>query len=80
LRPGWLDARRAITLAQLPAMGPSNENNALCSFRSRCRMRIDGQCNLTPPPLKKLPSGAEILCHHSAAELSRMQATGTVAA
>ncbi|AXF06435.1 ABC transporter ATP-binding protein [Paraburkholderia hospita] len=80
LQPGWLDARRALTLAQLPAMGPSSEDNALCSFRSRCRMRIDGQCNLTPPPLKKLPSGAEILCHHSAAELSRMQTTVTVAA
>ncbi|MBB5504772.1 ABC transporter ATP-binding protein [Paraburkholderia atlantica] len=80
LQPGWLDARRALTLAQLPAMGPSSENNELCSFRSRCRMRIDGQCNLTPPPLKKLPSGAEILCHHSAAELSRMQTTRTVAA
>jgi peptide/nickel transport system ATP-binding protein len=80
LQPGWLDARRALTLAQLPAMGPSSENNELCSFRSRCRMRIDGQCNVTPPPLKKLPSGAEILCHHSAEELSRMQTTGTVAA
>jgi len=43
-------------------------------------MRIDGKCNVTPPPLKRLPSGAEILCHHSAEELSRMQSTGTVAA
>jgi peptide/nickel transport system ATP-binding protein len=58
-------------------MGPSSDSGELCSFRARCRMRIDGKCNITPPPLKRLPSGAEILCHHSAADLSRMQTTGT---
>jgi len=45
----------------------------LCSFRARCPVRIDGKCNVTPPSLKKLPSGAEILCHHPAAELNRLQ-------
>jgi peptide/nickel transport system ATP-binding protein len=78
LRPGWLDARRAFTLAQLPAMGPSSDDGELCSFRARCPVRIDGKCNITPPPLKRLPSGAEILCHHSAAELSGMQTTETL--
>jgi peptide/nickel transport system ATP-binding protein len=45
----------------------------LCAFRARCPVRIDGMCNMTPPSLKKLPSGAEILCHHPAAELNRLQ-------
>ena len=80
LRPGWLDARRAIALAALPAMGRERRRAELCSFRARCPVRIDGKCNVTPPSLKKLPSGAEILCHHSAAELSRMQTAGDGAA
>jgi peptide/nickel transport system ATP-binding protein len=42
-------------------------------------VRIDGKCNVTPPLMKKLPSGAEILCHHSAADLNRMQTADPVA-
>jgi peptide/nickel transport system ATP-binding protein len=30
--------------------------------------------------MKKLPSGAEIRCHHTAADLTRMQTADTVAA
>ncbi|AXL50164.1 ABC transporter [Paraburkholderia caffeinilytica] len=73
LKPGWLDARRAVGCAELPAMGESADMPELCSFRARCPVRIDGKCNMTPPSLKKLPSGAEILCHHPAAELNRLQ-------
>jgi peptide/nickel transport system ATP-binding protein len=73
LKPGWLDARREIGVAALPAMGPSADVAELCSFRARCPVRIDGKCNMTPPSLKTLPSGAEILCHHPAAELNRLQ-------
>ncbi|WP_233805235.1 ABC transporter ATP-binding protein [Paraburkholderia sp. HP33-1] len=73
LKPGWLDARRGMVATILPAMGESADVAELCSFRARCPVRIDGKCNLTPPSLKKLPSGAEILCHHPAAELSRLQ-------
>ncbi len=80
LQPGWLDARREIGETVLPAMGPSEDIAELCSFRGRCGVRIDGMCNATPPSMKKLPSGAEILCHHSLAELNRMQTTETVAA
>ncbi len=80
LRPGWLDARRHVAACALPAMGESAEVPELCSFRSRCPVRIDGRCNMTPPSLKKLPSGAEILCHHSAAELSRLQTLETIPA
>ncbi|MFM0238928.1 ABC transporter ATP-binding protein [Paraburkholderia phytofirmans] len=73
LKPGWLDARRDIVATALPAMGESADIAELCSFRARCPVRIDGKCNVTPPSLKKLPSGAEILCHHPAAELNRLQ-------
>src|SRR5476651_1373274 len=73
LKPGWLDARRLIGSAALPQMGESADIAELCSFRARCPVRIDGKCNATPPAMKKLPSGAEILCHHSTAELSRLQ-------
>ncbi|MFM0190472.1 ABC transporter ATP-binding protein [Paraburkholderia nemoris] len=73
LKPGWLDARREIGCATLPAMGESADIPELCAFRVRCPVRIDGMCNMTPPSLKKLPSGAEILCHHPAAELNRLQ-------
>ncbi|TAL92996.1 MAG: ABC transporter ATP-binding protein [Paraburkholderia sp.] len=73
LKPGWLDARREIGCAALPPMGESANVPELCSFRARCPVRIDGMCNMTPPVMKKLPSGAEILCHHPAAELNRLQ-------
>lgn len=80
LQPGWLDARREIASAVLPPMGASSGVGELCSFRARCPVRIDGKCNVTPPLMKKLPSGAEILCHHSAADLNRMQTADPVAA
>jgi peptide/nickel transport system ATP-binding protein len=73
LKPGWLDARREIVATALPAMGESADIAELCSFRARCPVRIDGKCNVTPPSVKRLPSGAEILCHHPAAELNRLQ-------
>jgi peptide/nickel transport system ATP-binding protein len=73
LQPGWLDSRRAMTGAALPALGPSSDARELCPFRARCTVRIDGTCNVTPPAMKTLPSGAQILCHHPAAELERLQ-------
>jgi peptide/nickel transport system ATP-binding protein len=80
LRPGWLDSRRALTSGALPSMSSAGDSNQLCSFRSRCPARIDGKCNVTPPTMKKLPTGAEIRCHHSAEELVRMQTSDTVSA
>ncbi|MGH8782985.1 ABC transporter ATP-binding protein [Paraburkholderia sp.] len=76
LRPGWLDARHVQAGAALPPLGASADGSGadeLCRFRARCPVRIDGKCNVTPPSAKRLPSGAEILCHHPAAELSRLQ-------
>jgi peptide/nickel transport system ATP-binding protein len=80
LKPGWLDARRIIGSAALPEMGASADIAELCSFRARCPVRIDGKCNATPPSMKMLPSGAQILCHHSTAELSRLQTIDVVEA
>ena len=77
LRPGWLDSRRAVASTALPPMAASttqaNQAGDLCGFRARCPVRIDGKCNVTAPSVKKLSSGAEILCHHSEAELARIQ-------
>ncbi|WP_133647340.1 ABC transporter ATP-binding protein [Paraburkholderia flava] len=79
LRPGWLDARHAQASAALPPLGAETDTglvghtDELCRFRARCPVRIDGKCNVVPPSAKTLPSGAEILCHHPAAELSRLQ-------
>jgi peptide/nickel transport system ATP-binding protein len=82
LRPGWLDLRRAVAGTALPPMAAStaqaNQAGDLCSFRARCPVRIDGKCNVTAPSLKKLSSGAEILCHHSEAELTRIQTVEAV--
>ncbi|SEJ59124.1 peptide/nickel transport system ATP-binding protein [Paraburkholderia diazotrophica] len=80
LRPGWLDSRRAMALAALPALGAESDAHELCCFRSRCAARIDGKCNVSPPARKTLPSGAQILCHHSADDLARMQSMETVTA
>ncbi|WP_028206457.1 ABC transporter ATP-binding protein [Paraburkholderia nodosa] len=80
LHPGWLDSRRTLTGAALPSMGPASDSTELCSFRARCPVRIDGKCNVTPPSARKLPSGAIILCHRSAAELELAQKADPVTA
>jgi len=73
LRPGWLDARCAQAGAKLPTIGPAAPIPELCSFLSRCPVRIDGLCNRTPPAEKSLASGTRILCHHALADLEQMQ-------
>ncbi|MCY0389262.1 ABC transporter ATP-binding protein [Robbsia sp. Bb-Pol-6] len=80
LRTGWLDAHTEIRSAALPPLGASTDIPELCTFRARCPVRIDGTCNVTPPSIKKLGSGAEILCHHSTAELLRLQTREAVSA
>ena len=67
LRTGWLDSvgptREAVPAASLAA----------CSFFPRCAVRIPGRCDTTPPPLRPLSKGAEILCHHDEASLRAVQ-------
>ncbi len=60
LDPLWLDTKHegheqtAVRIAQ---------NDALCRFRNRCSVSIQGQCDSLPPPQHKLPEGKRILCH-----------------
>ncbi|PMS16707.1 ABC transporter [Trinickia dabaoshanensis] len=73
LERGWLDAHRNIGSCALPPLSADSGSGRLCSFRARCSVRVDGKCNAVPPPLRTLPSGAQILCHRSADELQTLQ-------
>jgi peptide/nickel transport system ATP-binding protein len=74
LRAGWLDEASERCHRELTPIGPSNDSPELCTFVSRCSMRIDGVCNRTTPTLRTLENGAQVLCHRSEAELIRFQA------
>jgi peptide/nickel transport system ATP-binding protein len=74
LRAGWLDEASERCHRELAPIGASNDNPELCTFVSRCSMRIDGVCNKTTPSLRTLENGAQVLCHRSEAELIRFQA------
>ena len=67
LRTDWLDG-----LAQTPDAAPAADV-AACSFYPRCAVRIDPLCVTTPPPLRPLSKGADILCHHDEAALLALQ-------
>ena len=73
LKRGWLDAHRHVGAGALPPISVDSGGGELCSFRSRCSARVDGKCNAVAPPLRTLPSGAQILCHRSADELKALQ-------
>jgi peptide/nickel transport system ATP-binding protein len=73
LERGWLDAHRSVGACALPPLSADSDSARLCSFRTRCSARVDGKCNAAPPPLRTLPSGAQILCHRSAQELQTLQ-------
>ena len=76
LRIGWLDevsTRVAKLLPPLLTKFAAADTPGLCPFLNRCPVRIDGLCNATPPPRRKLADEKEILCHHTGEELLRMQ-------
>jgi peptide/nickel transport system ATP-binding protein len=82
LEQGWLDGVCARGTKQLPALSPTNAgrgsvpaagSGALCTFLSRCSLRIDGTCTHQPPPRQQLANGGEILCHHAPAALEQLQ-------
>jgi peptide/nickel transport system ATP-binding protein len=71
LRPGWLEATGSA--GPLPPIGPLAEDvRELCSFLPRCPVRIDGVCNIVPPPRHALAKGNEVLCHHQDEALLRL--------
>jgi peptide/nickel transport system ATP-binding protein len=82
LEQGWLDGVCARGARQLPALSrpngassaiPATGSGALCTFLSRCSLRIDGTCTHQPPPRQQLANGGEILCHHAPAALEQLQ-------
>jgi peptide/nickel transport system ATP-binding protein len=63
LRRGWLEQVSAPR--PLPTIGAMSNEPGLCTFVNRCPLRMDGVCNVTPPPHR----AKSILCHHDVAEL-----------
>ncbi|AXA53755.1 ABC transporter ATP-binding protein [Pseudomonas thivervalensis] len=82
LRQGWLETCGATTCQTLPPMGPKTNVPGLCTFLSRCPVRVDGLCNCVAPERRIIVGGSEILCHHDSAELLKTQQSNnlTVAA
>lgn len=72
LRQGWLE-NCGTTCGALPPIGAKANEPELCTFLSRCPVRIDGLCNRTAPNRRTLSGGSEILCHHDSAELLKTQ-------
>ena len=69
LRTGWLDGIGAASQATAPAEWRRLPDRSSCAFFSRCAVHMDGVCDRTPPPLRQLAKGSEILCHRTEAEL-----------
>ncbi|KVH66801.1 ABC transporter ATP-binding protein [Burkholderia cepacia] len=79
LRAGWLDDAAERCHRPLVPIGERADDGELCPFLSRCAMRVDGVCNRTPPVLRKLDNGAQVLCHRNEEDLARFQAEPTQA-
>jgi peptide/nickel transport system ATP-binding protein len=73
LRTGWLDGLPARLAIEAPAPGADKPPPGLCTFLDRCPVRIAGLCDREAPPRRTLGAGKEILCHHTSAELERLQ-------
>jgi peptide/nickel transport system ATP-binding protein len=71
MRAGWLEESGAGR--PLPLIGAPAEEPDLCRFLPRCPARIDGLCNLAPPPRHRLAKGNSILCHHGEETLTQVQ-------
>jgi peptide/nickel transport system ATP-binding protein len=73
LRTGWLDGLRKkggeMGLGSAAILARADR----CPFFSRCPSRIEGLCDTTMPPVRRLAKGTDILCHQSEAELIRLQ-------
>jgi len=73
LRRGWLEEVEGRTPAALPPLSSAGHAPETCGFLDRCALRMDGVCNLLPPPRRELDDGGSILCHHSAVMLRALQ-------
>ena len=75
MRRGWLEETATATAP--PPVQPSASAAGLCSFLARCPVRVDGLCNLIPPPRTRLGEDHEDLCHLGDETLRRLQAPAT---
>ncbi|WP_213303160.1 ABC transporter ATP-binding protein [Paraburkholderia sacchari] len=73
LRSGWLEEASVRCHQTLVPIGAAAGHTELCTFLTRCPMRIDGVCNRTSPVLRTLANGAQVLCHRSEEELAHYQ-------
>jgi peptide/nickel transport system ATP-binding protein len=71
MRAGWLEESGAGR--DPPLIGAPADEPDLCRFLARCPARIDGLCNVTPPPRHSLSKGNSILCHHGEDSLTQVQ-------
>ncbi|WP_340265083.1 ABC transporter ATP-binding protein [Sphingobium mellinum] len=71
MRAGWLEEGGAGR--PLPLVGAAADEPDLCRFLARCPARIDGLCNVSPPPRHRLSKGNSILCHHGEESLIQVQ-------
>ncbi|MDO7836779.1 ABC transporter ATP-binding protein [Sphingobium sp. HBC34] len=67
MRAGWLEESHAGRGP--PPIGAAGDHPDLCRFLPRCPARVDGLCNITPPPRHPLAKGNRILCHLGAESL-----------
>jgi peptide/nickel transport system ATP-binding protein len=72
MRRGWLEDSKA---AAAPAVfkGELTVSKDLCPFLPRCPLRIEGVCDVTPPPERLLEKGNRVLCHLDEPGLRRAQ-------
>lgn len=69
LRQGWIDEVGAAHLREAAGEPTLEDGTRPCAFFRRCALRIEGVCDRTAPPLRRLSKGGMILCHRSEAEL-----------
>jgi len=62
LRSGWLEDV-PCTAQTAPASTATAVSQSLCSFLPRCPARIEGVCDVLPPPLAGARDGSQVLCH-----------------
>jgi peptide/nickel transport system ATP-binding protein len=62
LRGGWLEDAPCGAPAARPSAATAVPQG-LCRFLPRCAARIDGLCDMHPPPLAGTRDGSRVLCH-----------------
>jgi len=74
LRQGWLEDVGKPPIVNAAASAPAwAADSHACCFFERCAARIEGVCDVRPPPRHRLSKGADILCHRTEQELNALQ-------